>query len=223
MQNVLSFKEGASFLFGLENDWQQKVTQGDGEAYGLEFFIQKKKGRTTGWIGYTLSWNWRQFDEINGGKRFPFRYDRRHDISVVVSHEFTKNISASAAWVYGTGNAVTLEVFRYAHALPERNSAGGSMYQNWYEIGTNGDKNAFRMSSYHRLDASVEFHKKKKHHERAWVLGVYNAYWHRNPYYLIADTQYEYDSQGNYLGQKTVFKEISILPLIPSIAYNFKF
>jgi hypothetical protein len=90
MQNVISFKEGASFLFGLENDWQSKVTQGDGEAYGLEFFFQKKRGKTTGWIGYTLSWNYRQFDEINSGRKFPFRYDRRHDMSIVVNHDFSE-------------------------------------------------------------------------------------------------------------------------------------
>ena len=79
MHNVISYKEGASFLFGLENDWQDKVTQGEGESYGAELFVQKKFGRTTGWLGYTLSWNYRQFDEINGGRRYPFRYDRRHD------------------------------------------------------------------------------------------------------------------------------------------------
>ncbi len=83
MDNVLSFREGASFLLGLEADWQTKVTQGQGEAYGAEFFAQKKEGRLTGWVGYTLSWNTRQFDELNGGRRFPFRYDRRHDLSVV--------------------------------------------------------------------------------------------------------------------------------------------
>ncbi len=224
MKNVLSFKEGASFLFGLENDWQEKITQGDGEAYGLEFFVQKKKGRTTGWIGYTLSWNWRQFDDINGGERYPFRYDRRHDLSVVVSHDLTKRLSASAAWVYGTGNAVTLEIFNSYQAGYYYLSDGKKAdYYYVNEVGTNGKKNAFRMTSYHRLDASLEYKTKRTKWESAWVLGVYNAYWHKNPYYIVAEDKYEYDDQGNFLGKKTVFKEISILPIIPSIAYKFKF
>lgn len=223
LKNVLSFKEGASFLFGLENDWQDKVTQGQGETYGAEFFIQKKKGRTTGWIGYTLSWNWRQFDEVNGGKRYPFRYDRRHDISVVVSHDFTKRLSGSLAWVYGTGNAVTLEIFSSNQFVRYNDETGQLSWQNGYTVGTNGDKNSFRMSDYHRLDASLEFKKQKKWGQATWVLGVYNAYWNRNPYYLISETEYEYDMNYNVIGKKTVFKEISILPIIPSIAYNFKF
>lgn len=223
LEDVISFKEGASFLFGLENDWQDKVTQGEGQTYGFEFFMQKKKGRTTGWVGYTLSWNWRQFDDINGGKRYPFRYDRRHDISVVVSHEFTKRLSGSLAWVYGTGNAVTLQVFGYDQLVRYNDVTGQPEWYSANTIGTNGSKNAFRMSDYHRLDASLEFKKAKKWGQATWVLGVYNAYWHRNPYYLLSETEYEYDENYNLISQKKVFKEISILPIIPSIAYNFKF
>lgn len=219
MQNVISFREGASFLFGLENDWQSKVTQGDGEAYGLEFFFQKKRGRTTGWIGYTLSWNYRQFDEINSGRRYPFRYDRRHDISVVVNHDFSEKIGLSAAWVYGTGNAITLNTITYPTDV--YGGFGGSPYFN--EIETGGEKNAFRMTDFHRLDLSVEFRKQKPKWERKWVIGVYNAYYHRNPYYVIADTEFVRDSQGNIVNEKRVFKEISILPIIPSVSYQFKF
>ncbi|WP_020537922.1 TonB-dependent receptor [Lewinella cohaerens] len=218
MQNVISFKEGASFLFGLENDWQSKVTQGDGESYGLELFFQKKRGRTTGWIGYTLSWNYRQFDEINSGRKFPFRYDRRHDVSVVVNHDFSEKIGVSAAWVYGTGNAITLNTITYPNSVY---GGGGSPFFN--EIETGGEKNAFRMSDFHRLDLSVEFRKQKPKWERKWVIGVYNAYYHRNPYYVIADTQYVRDAQGNVIDEKRVFKEISILPIIPSVSYQFKF
>lgn len=219
MNNVISFKEGASFLFGLENDWQSKVTQGDGESYGLELFFQKKRGRTTGWIGYTLSWNYRQFDEINSGRRFPYRYDRRHDVSIVVNHDFSEKIGLSAAWVYGTGNAITLNTITYPeYAYP---GFGDSPY--FSEIETGGEKNAFRMSNYHRMDLSIEFRKKKPKWERKWVVGVYNAYYHRNPYYVIADTEYIRDSQGQIVEEKPVFKEISILPIIPSVSYQFKF
>ena len=224
MDNVLSFKQGASFLLGIENNWQDKVTQGEGESYGLEFFLQKKKGKTTGWIGYTLAWNNRTFDEINGGRSFPFRYDRRHDVSVVVSHEFTKRISASAAWVFGTGNAVTLPISRYANDIRAYNGGQENIVYEYRDIETLGDKNAFRMSNYHRLDLSVEFKKQMKKHERAWVISVYNAYWHRNPYFVLSDTDPIYDPvTGQRTGEKRIFKEVNILPIIPSFAYKFKF
>ena len=214
MNNVLSFKEGASFLFGLESDWQDKVTQGKGESYGLEFFVQKKKGKTTGWIGYTLSWNNRTFRDINGGKTFPFRFDRRHDISLVVSHEINDKISLSGAWVYGTGNAITLPITQYPIDSP---------IYDWNIIETNGEKNAFRMSDYHRLDLSVEFYKKKRKYERWWVISVYNTYWNANPYFVYSDRQVKRDPNGNIIEDKKVFKEVSVLPIIPSVAYKFKF
>ncbi|MDG2363495.1 MAG: TonB-dependent receptor, partial [Flavobacteriales bacterium] len=89
MEGLLSYKEGASFLFSLDTDWEDQVTQGIGNAYGTELLVQKKYGRTTGWIGYTLSWSNRQFDDINSGNWYPFTYDRRHDVSFVVTHDFT--------------------------------------------------------------------------------------------------------------------------------------
>lgn len=222
MHNVLSYKEGASFLFGLENDWQDKVTQGDGESYGVELFVQKKKGRTTGWLGYTLSWNNRTFDEINGGRTFPFRYDRRHDISLVVSHQLTDKITLSGAWVYGTGNAVTLNTFRYPIDL-YYNGNPDNPFVDHATVESGGQKNAFRMTSYHRLDLSISFNKKREKYERSWVIGAYNAYYHRNPYYMLADTEREIDPETGQFTSKRVFKEVSILPIIPSISYQFKF
>lgn len=219
MKNVVAYKEGASFLFGLENDWQEKVTQGNGEAYGIEVFLQKKKGRTTGWIGYTLSWNYRQFEELNGGKKYPFRYDRRHDISVAVIHEINDNISLSGAWVYGTGNAVTLNVFRYPTDVYTSGTGGGTPYLYFYEIESGGQKNAFRMTDYHRLDLSIEFRKKKPKYERVWTVGAYNVYNHKNPYFMIASSDYDPDTDTSV----RKFKEISILPVIPSVSFGIKF
>ena len=217
MKNVLSFKEGASFLLGLDNDWQNKITQGNATAFGVEFFLQKKVGKTTGWIGYTWSKNNRQFKFINGGEEFPFRYDRRHDISIVASHQFTPKISVSAAWVYGTGNAITLPIYRY----PTISKYDGAAFFDHVE--SLGKKNDFRMSNYHRLDFSIEFFKKKKKYERKWIIGAYNAYWHRNPYYVTARSEAEFGPSGEIIGQKRSFKEISILPIIPSVSYAFKF
>jgi len=205
MSNVISYKEGANF-FNIEENWEDKITQGNGKAYGVELFLQKKKGKTTGWIGYTLAWNFRQFDEINSGVEFPFKFDRRHDFEAVVIHKFNKRIHLSGTWVYGTGNAISLTEATYT-------TYSQSMGSN--NINIIGSKNSYRMAPYHRLDLGIEFIKKKKWGERAWILGVYNVYMHANPFYIYLGYDFETEQQQ--------YRQVSLLPLVPSISYRFKF
>lgn len=219
LKNVVSFKEGSSFTFGREDDWQDKVTQGDGEAYGLELFLQKKRGKTTGWIGYTLSWNNRTFDQINGGRTFPFRYDRRHDISIVATHKFNDRVTLSGTWVFGTGNAFTLPQFRYPIEQQTFEFGNGQTFTSTTEVQSLGEKNAFRMTNYHRADIGLELSKQKKHFLRTWVFSVYNAYFHSNPFFVIPRTVRSSDGTTS----ERVFSEVSILPIIPSISYQIKF
>lgn len=227
MDNVLSYKEGASFLFGLDESWENKVTQGEGESYGMELFVQKNAGRLTGWIGYTLSWNWRQFDDINNGIRYPFRFDRRHDIAVVGSYKLSDKITLAANWTYGTGNAVSINTLQVPHRFftGQYWDPNGPTSNDLYISGvdTGAKKNAHRMSNFHRLDLSVSFNKKKKNFERSWVIGLYNAYGRKNPFLLSSEDKYTSQPNGERIYEGKIFKEISILKFIPSISYNFKF
>lgn len=209
MTGLLEYKEGASY-FAENADWQGKVVQGRGWSYGSEFFLQKKYGKTTGWIGYTLSWTNRQFDALNNGNVFPFKYDRRHDMSIVLQHKFTEKIDAAITWVYGTGSAVTLPVGSYNGLVPD-------YYFGTYQptIDHVIDRNGYRMRAYHRLDLGINLTKQKKHFERTWSIGVYNAYSRRNPFFLFLDN----DPVRNV----RVLKQVSLFPIIPSIAYRFKF
>lgn len=200
MDNVLEYKEGASF-FNPGSNWEDKVEIGKGKSYGGELFFQKKKGRVTGLMGYTLSWTKRQFDNLNGGKEFPYRYDRRHDFKIAAIYELAKNVEVSAEWIYGTGNAITLPVGYYT-------GPDGSNVQVY------GDRNGYRMPAYHRADISIKFSKQRKNWERAWVISAYNVYNRRNPFYIYSST----NNQGN-----AVFKQMSLFPIIPSISYQFKF
>jgi len=214
MKNVVSYKEGASFV-ALGESWEDKIEQGLGTAYGAEFLIQKKFGKTTGWVGYTLSWNNRQFDNINSGKEFPYKYDRRHDFEMVVSHQLRERVNISATWVYGTGNAISLPVAGYKGYV-------GVDYQGLPEPKTFnvlGEKNSFRMGAYHRLDLGVEFTKKKRWGERAWVFSIYNAYNHKNPFFIYLGREY---GDGTAPSKK-VFKKMSLFPVIPAFSYRFKF
>ena len=228
MDGVTSYLPGASFAgFRPEETFDELVTQGTGRVYGVELLAQRRVGRTTGWLGYTLSWNTRVFAEVNAGRRFPFRYDRRHDVSLLVSHELSARVTLSGSWIYATGNAYTLPRyrvntdFRYVTDLL-RPGAVGEGFRGVALDQTVG-KNDYRLSATHRLDLSVELTKPKRFFrrrgERSWVWGVYNAYFHRNPVYVRPATRVDPDTGEE--GEEYV--EYSLLPLIPSVGYRFKF
>jgi hypothetical protein len=206
MNRLIEYSEGADFLGTTDNNWQDKVTSGEGWSYGTEFFVQKKLGKTTGWVGYTLAWANRRFEELNGGEMYPYKYDRRHDISIVVTHQLKENITVSGTWVYGTGNAVTLAEARY----------GIGSYNTVADIGS---RNKFRMAPYHRLDLSLNQTKKKSWGETVNSFSIYNAYNRKNPYFLYLDQGYDTGSGR----PKAVFKQVSLFPIIPSFSKSFKF
>lgn len=208
MHGLIEYEEGANYL-NVESSWETKVESGKGESYGAEVFVQKKKGKMTGWIGYTLSWTNRTFPNINFGKTFPYRYDRRHDIEIAAAYDWKENRQFALTWVYGTGAAVTLPQSSYAKYRSDPGFYGYNDGIQYYE-----GRNAYRMRAYHRLDLSYTTTKKKKWGTRSWVIGVYNAYSRRNPFFLDIG----YDDERN----KT-FIQYSLFPLIPSIAYRFTF
>jgi hypothetical protein len=219
-RNVIGYKEGASFLSASSVDldglyrfsYEDIVTSGKAESYGTELFLQKKSGKFTGWIGYTLSWTWLRFEDLNFGKRFPARYDRRHDISVVGTYKFNDHITLSAVWVYGTGNAISLPTSTYTIS-PDPIHNGSNPY--YYQAQDFGEKNSFRMSAYHRLDLAIQFHKQRTHYERVFELGVYNAYNRKNAFY--------YDTRYDTATGQTKLIQISLFPIIPSVTWTYKF
>ena len=208
MQNLIEYKEGASF-FSVDKNWDQQIEIGNGNAYGFEFFIQKKEGKATGWIGYTLSWTNRTFDNLNFGEPYPYRYDRRHDLSIVLTHKVSDNFDFGATWVYGTGNAVTLSTVSYI-ATPYSNYGNPEYLP---KVSYFNNRNDFRMPSYHRLDFGANFHKEKKYGKRTFSVGAYNAYSRRNPFFIYFEQT----------SQETKLKQISLFPIIPFVAYNYKF
>ena len=220
MNGLIEYKNGSNAISSV--NWEDKVeTGGVGQSRGLEFFLQKKTGKTTGWIGYTLAKTDRQFvgTEINDGKVYAYRYDRRHDVSVVWTQEITKKIDFAATWVYGTGNAVTfpLQIYR---AAPTNNNFGNFFPS---DLEFYGQRNSFRMAAYHRLDLGISFKKETRWGERTWNVSVYNAYGRANPYFIYLASQYNYNPNTGATEVTRLAKQISLFPLIPSVSYNFKF
>jgi hypothetical protein len=228
MHNLIEYKDGASFL-GSSTGWEDKVVMGDGWSYGLEFLAQKTVGKTTGWIGYTWSKSERLFNrpgqELNYGRIFPAKYDRRHDFSIVVSHKFSEKIDLAATWVYSTGNTGTLAMQQYAAGtVPEGNNY-------WYygtpqyitgELDHISSRNNYRFNPYHRLDLGVNFHKKKKYGTRTWNISVYNAYSNNNPFLVYPKETGTWNPvTGVYVTKKSLV-QISVFPIIPSVSYSYK-
>lgn len=209
MDNQVLFGEGKQLRINVNLD--SLTVYGKGKSYGAEFFVKKNTGKLTGWVSYTLSKTTQLFNDLNFGKGFPFKYDRRHVLSVTASYQLTKRWVLSSVFVYSTGGAYTVPSGR----ISTLNS--GTIFEGNYYVYES--RNNYRLASYHRLDLSAS-HKKtakifKKRFEREWVFGLYNAYSRLNPYFVY----FEIDA----LTTKPVAKQVSLLPIIPGVSYNFKF
>ncbi len=223
MQNLIEYKDGATFI-GSSANWEDKVEKGNGNAYGLELMLEKTIGKTTGWIGYTLSWSNRQFEKLNFGKPFPAKYDNRHDINISISHKVSEKFDLGLTWVYNTGNAVTLGIMEYNSAkLPGINSTLN--YQT--PVTEYSSRNNYRLPAYHRLDLGANFHKKKKNGTRTWSISAYNAYNRLNPFLvqwtMKEGTMEKVDGRYQKMPDKFVLEKLTLFPIIPSVSYSFKF
>lgn len=205
MQNQIEYKEG--YTPGL-SDPEEEFVFGKGWSYGSEFFVNKIQGKLTGWVGYTLSWTWRKFAALNDGEKFPAKYDRRHDLSVVATYAHNPRWRFGSVFVYGTGNATS---------LPERfYIVEGVLTQEYSSI------NQYRLPAYHRLDLSATYTPKSKPGKKLqsnWVFSIYNVYSRKNPYFIY------YDQTGSaYNGTlKVEALQVSLFPILPSVTWNFKF
>ncbi len=211
MYNQIEFKPGSRLFFNA--NLEDEMVFGQGLSYGLELFIKKRTGRTTGWIGYTWSRTTRQFDELNYGKEYFFRYDRTHDVSLVISHMINKKWSFTFVFVYGTGNAVTLPVGRYAYRIgydQVKNKPDYTFIDVYDKI------NDYRLPAYHRADVSFTYLAKKTDRwESSWNFSIYNIYNRANPYFIYFYPDIDKLEVKAYM--------VYLFPILPSVAWNFKF
>ena len=222
MNNVMEYKDGASFFSLDQTGWQDKVVMGDGWSYGVELFAQKQVGQFTGWVGYTWAHADRLFDrpgqELNFGKVFPAKYDRRHDLNIVLMYEFNKRIDVGATWIYSSGNCATLPLQGY-HALGIYNYYG---YSNQSVVQHVESRNNYRFNSYQRLDLVANFHKQKKHCERIFSINIYNALCHNNPFIVYPRDFETFNPQTGETKHFKTLRQICIFPIIPTLSWQYK-
>ena len=238
MTNLIEYRDGAT-SFGSTVGWEDLVCTGDGWTYGVEFLAQRTFGRLTGWVAYTWSRTTHLFNRegqvLNNGNPFPAKYDRRHDISIVATYKITDRIDVSATWVFSTGNTATLAMEKYPVASddPDAYNTTPNMGNTLSHVSS---RNNFRRPNYHRADISVNFHRTFKQHRsnlppeyqsdapvwrpkwrRTINISVYNLYNHANPYLTYTSSQFSYQGYNKALVQ------LSIFPILPSIAYTLYF
>ncbi|WP_170234047.1 TonB-dependent receptor plug domain-containing protein [Segetibacter aerophilus] len=213
MNNQIEFRPGAQLL--LNQNIEGEMIFGSGKAYGVELFVQKKQGKLTGWVGYTLSRAERKFAQLNQGKSFPYRYDRTHDLSIVANYPLNARWEASAVFVYGTGNALTMPTGRFTYNLGYNPGDRTPIFTN---INQYSKVNDYRMEAYHRMDIAFTYTPKPnstKRFKSSWNFSIYNLYNRANPYFLYL----EVDDDKKIVQGKKVY----LFPTVPSVTWNFKF
>ena len=220
-QNLIEYAEGAQPQNNGNTNYDAQLVYGTGYSYGAEFFVKKRTGKLNGWFGYTWSKTMRQFPDINQGREFASRWDRRHDLSLVLAYEPGKRWSFGATFVYATGQAVTLPVNRYF--------IEGRLVSEFT------DRNGYRMAAFHRLDLAATLSNKttktkkdkatgdvttvQKRWRSSWTFGVYNAYNRMNPYFIFFDAAGN-PADGDF---QVLAKQVSLFSVLPSVTWNFKF
>jgi hypothetical protein len=216
MRNVIDLRNGAQVLF--TDNVETELLTGDGWAYGAEFLLRKNIGKTTGWLAYTYSRTWRQIPGISLDQKYNPRFDRPHDITLVLNHEFSPSWSAGLTFIYTTGQAVSFPTGVY-----EVDFQSVPLYSNF--------RNEDRFPDYHRMDASVTWKNadKGRKWKGSWNFSVYNLYGRKNPFayefreIYNDDFRYDRDEDGPIVSTKQGIVMTYLFTFLPSLTYNFQF
>lgn len=206
MHQLIGYEEGTNLF--LNTDFESRLIQGEGKAYGMEILLKKNLGKLTGWVSYTLAWSHRQFDEINGGKWFPSRYDRRHNGAIVAQYTLNKRWAVSMVWEYISGSRFTPVIGQYVLLAPTL--TGADLIPVYSGI------NEVKLAPSHRLDIGLKFKSKPdRKFQWQWFVGVYNVYNRANPIGINIE-QDETDGSLRYT-------QPGLFGLIPFLSYGFRF
>jgi hypothetical protein len=201
MQNQIDYRNGAQLV--LNENVESQLLFGQGKSFGAEFFVKRKYGKLTGWLGYTLSKTELQIPGINDGNWYPARQDITNDVDVVGIYELNSKWSFSATFIYNTGYPVTFPSGKY-----EVNDNVVYYYTS---------RNGYRMPDYDRMDIGATYKcKKHPHYQADWSFSIYNVYDRWNAYTITFQ-------QNPNNSQETQALLTSLFGIIPSVSYDFKF
>lgn len=225
MRNLVEYREGISSL-NPNLPWDAKTVTGKGWAYGADLTVTKEIGKVTGSVSYGLMWNWRKFAELNGGLKFPAKFDNRNKINITANYKLNDKIEFNASWTYMTGNRLTLSLYNYDTPgndfLDAPNVTGdteGFEFDQNTGLGYISGRNNVRMPAYHRLDIGMSLYKNLKNGGRTiWNFSLYNAYCHMNTMTIVKQSIYEWNKPP-----RREFRKLSLIPIIPSVSWTYEF
>jgi len=206
MQNQLDYVDNANLF--INPRVESELIQGLGRAYGAEFYVKKTKGKVNGWISYTLSRTERLVRGISNDNWFFSRYDRTHCLNTSVNYDLTKRWNLSANFVFLSGTPATFP--------------NSKIQVQGYNIpyNTDGVRNNYRITPYHRLDIGATYAFKKnetRRYKQFIVLSVYNVYNRRNAFSIY------FRSNENNPNQSEAVRYSVIGSFVPAVTYNFNF
>ena len=211
MKNLYEFQNSPSYNY-LTGSVNNLITVGEGEAYGVEFFLNKTTGKFSGWIGYTLSWTKRQFDYINNGKVFYPRYDRRNDVSIVLTYKISNSFNIGATWSYATGQRITTSTGQFG----------------FQDIGINNSNNLnfdydqrdnYELPAYHKLDLSFNYSFTWNELPFKAYLSIFNVYNRKNPFAVFSTNS----SSNTSVLNNPELKQITLFPFLPTVGISVNF
>ncbi|MGE5431274.1 MAG: TonB-dependent receptor [Syntrophomonadaceae bacterium] len=212
MKNLYEFKDNARY--NPRSTVVDLFTKGNGEAYGVEFFLNKTSGDLSGWIGYTLSWTRRKFDELNAGQVFYPRYDRRHDISVIATYKLSDNLRFGLTWTFASGQGFTIPSSQYQIGSIDLDPHQRVQFD--YTA-----RNAYKLPDYHKLDLNVTYKFFINELQLESYLNIYNVYDRKNPFAYYASEVEKPAAEGTVSLPK--FHSITIFPFLPTLGVTIKF
>lgn len=214
MKNIIEFLGAGRGIDKPYGNWQEWITVGTGDSKGIELFIEKKDEYLDAFLSYSLSKTTRLFEQLNEGEPFPYKYDRRHVLNFFSEYRFKKGRSLSLAFQYSTGSYITLASSQYSSRptvleTSLTNSYAFNYFKNFDQIEYLPKRNNYLMPANHHLDINYRVQKTTKKGIRIWTFSIYNIYNRKNPFFIFI-----HDSK---------LKQFSLLPVLPSISYEYRF
>lgn len=215
LDQVIDLRNGAQVLF--TDQVETEILSGKGWAYGVEGLLRKNAGKTTGWLAYTWSRAWRKIEGVSLGQAYNPRFDRPHDVTLVLNHEFSPTWSAGLTFVYTSGLAVSFPIGSY-----QMDNQNVPLFSDF--------RNEDRFPDYHRMDASITWKNadKGRKWKGSWNFSIYNIYGRKNPFAYEFRTIYNEDfrfnpSEGEVVSSRPGVVMTYLFTFLPSITYNFHF
>jgi hypothetical protein len=177
-----------------------------GDAYGVDFSMKYDRKQLSVWAVYS----WSYVDRWDGTLNYNPIWDRRHNINLVASYSFGKDLvwTADARWNIGSGFPLTQTVGFYENLTFQGNIDEDYNSQNG-DLGIlYGDLNGGRLPWYHRFDVSLK---------RKVVLSEHSIL------EVTASVTNLYDRDNIFYVNRVTNERVDQLPILPSIGATLTF